>query len=406
MAVSTGELSIPKVEQPERYKWWELVWGHAWPRQKIISDSFRLMAFTAALIQIVAFPHGPGYHASEVTGLVIAAGLYSILKIAQPFSWQKTRAVNVSLLIVDIIACVLLVHFTGGIHSPFLLYTLIPVLTAALLKDYTVTLLVALITSVYVLVGNIYNPATNYLLSLQGVSDFLVYAIALSLVAALPYAINLRMGQRLQSSGALTERRRISHELHDSVCQTLCCLRWQMQRFSERMPFDARLSDELTRMEQSVNAAEQDARGLLEVLRTLGDSGRFSYNIHHYLEQLKQYAGINYQLESDDNGIKFTDSVELELSMICIEALTNVKKHAGAKNVSFSARRVGEHVQIKIADDGSGFDGSVESSQAGHGLAIMRERAESIGGTFRVTSVIGNGTEILVDIRGGIRAEL
>lgn len=407
MAVSTGLLSVAKAEWPKRYAWWQVDWQQAWPRQKIISDIFRLAAFTAALIQILAFPNGPGYDASRLTGLVIAAGLYSILKIAQPFKWQKTRTSNILLLSVDITACVLLVHFTGGIHSPFILYTLLPVLSAALLKDYTVTVGISLITGVYVLVGNIFNSASNYMLTLQAVNDFFVYMIALSLVAALPYAINLRMGQQLQSSGAAVERRRISHELHDSVCQTLCGLRWQVQRLSQRVPVDDRLSDELKRMEESVNSAEQDARRLLEVLRTLGDNGRFLSNMKHYLEQLKQYAGINYQLDSEDTGIKFADTVERELSMICIEALANVKKYSGARNVLFSTRRVGENVQIKITDDGGGFDVSDELPHAGHGLAIMRERAALIGGTVRVTSAVGKGTEIAVDIRGGeIRSEL
>ncbi|MBI4188352.1 MAG: sensor histidine kinase [Chloroflexi bacterium] len=399
MAVSTGSLSVPKTEWPKWYAWWQVDWQQAWPRQKIISDAFRLAAFSAAILQILAFPNGPGYDASELTGLVIAAGLYSILKIAQPFKLQQIRAINVVLLSVDIVASALLVHLTGGIHSPFILYTLLPVLTAALLKDYTVTILVSLTTSAYVLVGNIYNPATNYLLSLQGVNDFLVYMIALGLVAALPYAINLPLRQQLQSGAAVTERRRISRELHDSVCQTLCGLRWQFQRLSE-LPVDDHLSDELKRMEEWINAAERDARGLLEVLRTLGDNGRFLSTIRHYLEQLKHYAGISYQLECEDADIRLAESVERELSMICIEALTNVKKHAGATNVLFSLRKSSEHVQIKITDNGGGFDGSAESTHKGHGLSIMRERAESIGGSLWVTSAIGKGTEIVVDIRG------
>ncbi len=97
------------------------------------------------------------------------------------------RAVNISLLSVDIVASALLVNLTGGIHSPFILCTLLPVLTAALLKDYIVTVLISLITGTYVLLGYIYNPASSYVPTLQAVNDFLVYVIALGLVAALPF---------------------------------------------------------------------------------------------------------------------------------------------------------------------------------------------------------------------------
>ncbi|MBI4302913.1 MAG: sensor histidine kinase [Chloroflexi bacterium] len=417
MAVSTGSLSIPKIEQPKWYGWWKAEW--VWTRQRIISGAFRLMAFSAAIFQIVAFPNGPvpynafpdsfisgskayppgfGYNAAELVGLVVAAGVYSLLKIVQPSRWQRVRAVSVLLLSLDIMAAVLMVHFSGGIHSPFILYTLVPVLSAALLKDYKVTIFVSVVTGGYVLAGNVFNPASNYSLTLQAVNDFLVYMIALGLVAALPYAINLHMGQKLQASGAATERRRISHELHDSVCQTLCGLRWQVERLAERLPVDGHLPDELKRMQELVKAAEQDARGLLEVVRTLDNSDKFLSNIRRQLEQLRHYAGINYRLECEDTEIKLPASIERELSMLCIEVLANVKKHAGARNVLFSVKRSNGRVQVKITDDGRGFDVSNESGRQGHGLAIMRERAELIGGTLRVTSAIGKGTEIHVDL--------
>ena len=98
---------------------------------------------------------------------------------SQPFRWQQVRAVNISFLSVDIVASALLVNLTGGIDSPFILYTLLPVLTAALL--------ISLITGTYVLVGYIYNPASSYVPTLQAVNDFLVYVIALGLVATLPF---------------------------------------------------------------------------------------------------------------------------------------------------------------------------------------------------------------------------
>ncbi|MBI2832500.1 MAG: sensor histidine kinase [Chloroflexi bacterium] len=428
MAISTERLSMREVGQSGLVWRWSLARLRAWPRQKTIADIFRLAAFSAAILQIVAFPNGPapynafpdsfisgskafpyatGYNAAALTGLVIAAGIYSILKIAQPFKWHQVRTINVSLLVADVTASVLLVHFSGGIHSPFILYTLLPVLTAALTKDYMVTVIVSVITGGYVLAGNILNPASNYTLTLQAVNDFLVYSIALGLVAALPYAINLTEGRKLRSGASLTERRRISHELHDSVCQTLCGLGWQLQRLSERTPAANPLSGELKKMEEAVNAAEQEARGLLEMIRTLGENGKFLSNISHLLKHLKRQAGISYRLECDDTDIKLAGDVEHDLSMICVEALTNVKKHAGARNILFSVKRGNGRVQIKIADDGCGFDGSNKLTHKGDGLAIMRERAELIGGTLQVVSAIGQGTEILVDIvGGGIRSEL
>ncbi len=82
MAVSAGWLSIPELGHLKQHDWWKLEWRHIWPRQKLVSDAFHLAAFGAAIIQILAFPNGPGYDASELTVLVMMASLYSILRIA------------------------------------------------------------------------------------------------------------------------------------------------------------------------------------------------------------------------------------------------------------------------------------------------------------------------------------
>ncbi|MBI4284841.1 MAG: hypothetical protein HY670_02940 [Chloroflexi bacterium] len=419
MAIATGELLVPKTQKAKRYAYWGMKGRALWPSQKIIADCFRLAAFSAAILQIVAFPNGPGYSAfpdffigwskihPSVSGyqvswmlvLVVAAGLYSVLKIAQPFRWQQIRTVNISLLLVDMAVCVLLVNLSGGIHSPFILYTLLPVLTAALLRDYTVTIFVSVVTAVYVLAGNIYNAASNYILTLQAVNDFFVYVIALGLVAALPYTFNLELGKRLQSMATMVERRRIAHELHDSVCQTLCGLRWQIQRLSQRMPVDDRLSAELKRIEASVITAENDARSLLEVLGMFGASDGFLATIKYDLEQLRHCAGINYQLKCKATDFELPESVGYELLMICKEALANIKKHAEARNVLFFVRRTNGHLQIRLTDDGRGFNASGESPP-NHGLSIMRERSEAIGATMRITSAVGKGTEIEVELPG------
>lgn len=400
-----------------------LRWRYAWPRQKIISDAFRLLAFGAAILQIIAFPNGigynafpdsfirgsrilpwgGGYNASELIPVILLGGLYSMLKIAQPFSWHQRRTANLVLLSVDVVACVLLVNLSGGIHSPFILYTLVPVLTAALTKNFTVTVIVSAITGIYVLDGSIlnaYNAASNYAFTLQAVNDFFVYSVALSLVAALPYSINLTEGRKLQSDAAALERGRISRDLHDSVCQTLCGLRWQVQRLSERVASDGSLSDELKSIEKAVTTAEEDARGLLNILCTLGTDGGFLGNIKHHLEQLRLNSGISYEMQCDGDDFELEEAVERELSMICIEALANIKKHATAKNVAFRMRAANGHIQVRIVDDGRGFDGSAEYTLLGHGLSIMRERAESISGTLRITSHIGKGTEIEIEIPG------
>jgi signal transduction histidine kinase len=86
--------------------------------------------------------------------------------------------------------------------------------------------------------------------------------------------------------------------------------------------------------------------------------------------------------------------VKVALYRIAQESLNNVAKHAGASRATVSLKCEGARVELRIGDDGRGFDSqsvSVESL----GLGIMRERAETVGVTLAVESEIGHGTEVV-----------
>ena len=74
------------------------------------------------------------------------------------------------------------------------------------------------------------------------------------------------------------------------------------------------------------------------------------------------------------------------------EALSNVARHAQAKNSAVRLTRTGQTAVLTIEDDGVGF--AVRSGPAGNGLRNMRERATAMGGSLRVSSKPGNGTSL------------
>jgi two-component system sensor histidine kinase DegS len=87
-----------------------------------------------------------------------------------------------------------------------------------------------------------------------------------------------------------------------------------------------------------------------------------------------------------------------DLFRIAQEAVVNAGRHAEAKAVSISLRMVGARVELRVADDGRGFDGNdpIGGAEPGHlGLASMRERAELMDGTLEIESS-GRGTRVLV----------
>jgi signal transduction histidine kinase len=95
--------------------------------------------------------------------------------------------------------------------------------------------------------------------------------------------------------------------------------------------------------------------------------------------------------------------MEMALFRIAQEALTNVARHARAGKVLL-ALELGESprkVRLTITDDGTGFDTLLrEGPRTGWGLITMRERAEAVGGRFKLESASGQGTRITVEVRG------
>ena len=84
------------------------------------------------------------------------------------------------------------------------------------------------------------------------------------------------------------------------------------------------------------------------------------------------------------------------------EGLNNVVKHAGTDRAAVTLRFEKEHLALSIRDRGSGFDPErITRNSASIGLASMRERVESLGGTLKVVSSPGQGTRITVEVRRG-----
>jgi signal transduction histidine kinase len=112
-------------------------------------------------------------------------------------------------------------------------------------------------------------------------------------------------------------------------------------------------------------------------------------------------TGIAVDLQSNDPG-RLPDETETHLYRIAQEALTNVARHSGAKNVHMNLESRGGEIYLSIQDDGQGLpDAPVNGS--GMGMIGMRARARSAGGDVKVHSRPGAG--VLIEVRAPIRHE-
>jgi signal transduction histidine kinase len=367
----------------------------------IVPSAYRGLAFAIATAQIFLCPSAR-YSVIPPLILVTGVGIYSLLKILRPFRRHEKGVITFGILGTDLAVCIFLVLSTGGLYSPFLLYTLAPVLTAALLLDRRITFGITVLSVAYVIGAHLANPFFPIQLSLPELSYFLVYIIAASLAASLPYLINVNLKQRLQSESMLRERQRLSREIHDGAAQTISALRWQIQLVHRRLIEIGVNLDEVSELVGLATKAHQDTRECLELLRNYTGDGSFLPHLKDYLEHLNQDTNVDFRLDVETAEFHLEAPVELELLRICQEALTNVRRHSGARNAQVKVRQADNHLEVSIADDGCGFDAVAYYHDGvdgkGHGLAVMRERTESIGGRFWVLSMPGQGTEIQIEV--------
>jgi len=203
------------------------------------------------------------------------------------------------------------------------------------------------------------------------------------------------------------ERRRIALSLHDDTGQSLSMLIINLERLENRIPEDR------TEMQMKLAAARQlaartlgDLRHIIRDLRPaiLDDLGLVPA-IRWYARSNLEEAGIRVEVLADDDLGSLSPELNSTLFRVAQEAINNIVRHSGAKSVQINLYRNEKEIQLKVEDDGHGFDvlrvseGALRSQQ--WGLLGMQERAELVGGQVSVESQPGKGTRL--DIRAPLR---
>ncbi len=199
----------------------------------------------------------------------------------------------------------------------------------------------------------------------------------------------------------LEERYRLSREMHDGLAQTLSYLGWQMDHL-EMLLRNGQLEPLATGLAEArrmVREAYLDVREAIDGLRLAMDHpGGLPAALQEYLLDFSIRTGIVAEFETYGDRPVLTPVIALQLLRIAQEALTNVRKHAGAQHVWVRLSQMKGYCELTIADDGRGFDPMQPRSHHHLGLATMRERAQSLGGTLTIATGPGQGTRITATI--------
>lgn len=204
------------------------------------------------------------------------------------------------------------------------------------------------------------------------------------------------------------ERRRIAHELHDTLGQFLSALNLRLSLLQQSVqPQDGTASPvvaELGQLWHLVNEIDSELRRLTMELRPpiLDDLG-LAEAIRHYAKAWSQTTAIPVDVYSTGfASAHLPHTAELSIYRIVQEALTNILKHAQATAVSVILEQRSKELQVIIEDNGIGFDpnavGSQEAGRRALGLIGMKERVALVGGQVDLETAPGTGTTIYVHI--------
>lgn len=204
--------------------------------------------------------------------------------------------------------------------------------------------------------------------------------------------------RRLRLLAVAEERARIAREMHDGMAQVLAYVNTKAQAVKEYLR-RGRTEEAERHLEQLAGAARDvyaDVREGILALRAASDGSRpLARTLADFAALWREQTGIDVQC-SIDAGVEFTDQAELQVLRIVQEALTNVRKHAGAEHAWLAVNTDDGRVTVEVRDDGAGFNPQRQggAGEPRFGLAVMRERAESVDGELTVESRPGEGTTV------------
>lgn len=192
------------------------------------------------------------------------------------------------------------------------------------------------------------------------------------------------------------ERKRVSHELHDSIGQVLASIKFGMENVIQQIDQTSGQPARKT-LETSIglikNAMEEVRRISVDLRPSILDDLGILATLSWFFREFETiYSGIRIEKRMDLREEDVPEALKIVIYRVLQEALNNVAKHSGTDRVGISLRRTGAAIELAIEDHGAGFD--LMSTHAGLGLGSMRERVEITGGNFSLESSVGKGTVI------------
>lgn len=211
---------------------------------------------------------------------------------------------------------------------------------------------------------------------------------------------SLRAAALEREAAVSQERSFLARELHDSIAQSLAFLKIQVQLLREAVKGGntEAAGRVVAELDAGVRECYSDVRELLIHFRTRANAEDIEPALATTLSKFRHQTGLQADLDVQGHGVPLDPDVQVQVLHVVQEALSNVRKHAGASRVAVRVRST-PHWRFEVQDDGHGFDAAGAAPDETHvGLRIMQERAQRIGATVRVESAAGAGTTVVLEL--------
>ncbi len=225
---------------------------------------------------------------------------------------------------------------------------------------------------------------------------------------------NLRLVREARHSGMMSERRRLAHEIHDTLIQGFASIVMNLEAAEGTLGENpAQANRHLYEARRTARESMDEARRMVWALRPEALEGTsLSEAFSRLTTRWSEANGVQAEVAVTGSPRRLPPETEVTLLRVAQEALANVRKHAAASRVVLTLSYMADRVTLDAQDDGVGFepdashDGSRngsgsdlnENGLGGFGLRAMRERVEQNGGRLLVESEPGRGTALVAEL--------
>jgi signal transduction histidine kinase len=213
--------------------------------------------------------------------------------------------------------------------------------------------------------------------------------------------LHAQLVTQAREAGVLDERQRMAREIHDTIAQGLTGVITQLEAAMNADDRPADLHRHLEAAAQLARESLSEARRSVEAMRpTPLDNSRLPEALSDVAERWSDVNGVPVRVSTTGPKRPLRPEVEVALLRAAQESLSNVAKHAGARQTGVTLSFMDDLVTLDVRDDGEGFvvGSNGAGGPGGFGLIGMRQRVEQLDGTMEIESRPGEGTVVSVTI--------